>query len=175
MFLYIVEQKFTHFVCQWMLWSQLWSEGVSRQLQIKVKIQPCIQYFRNVNHNLQQIIPATSPLVQLGFSLPAIEWKESNLRKHPCTVGKNKTTYLLGRNQWKLRRYIDIGSFNIPGQFSKLSSSPWHLRSDLYHIKCRENSNFEMFNRLDILIVTTFPRMMSDTNLQNSSPCSAIP
>ena len=123
-----MEQEFTHFVCQWMLWSQLWSEGVSRQLQIKVKIQPCIQYFRNVNHNLQQIIPATSPLVQLGFFLPAIKWQESDLR------------------------YIDIGSVDLPGQFSKLSSSPWHLRSDLNHVKCRENSNLKMFGCLEFLL-----------------------
>ena len=151
-----VEQEFTHFVCQWMLWSQLWSqlwsEDVSCQLQIKVKIQPCIQYFRKNNHNLQQIIPATSPLVQLGFSFPAIKWQESELQ------------------------YIDIGNCDIPaGHFSKLPSSPWHLSSDLNYINCIININCQIFRLLDILTVTTVPNMMRDTNLQNSSPFLAFP
>ena len=73
-----VAQELTHLACQWILWSQLGSEDVSCQLQMERKIQPHMQSLRNINLNLQQIIPATSPRVQLGFSLPANKWQETN-------------------------------------------------------------------------------------------------
>ena len=140
-------------------------------------IQPSIQSFSTeiqLNLNLQQVIPATSPLAQLGFSLPAIKWQESNLWKHPCTVARIKTSYCGAINENQGDTLI-LGVLIYQGSFPSSPHLPGTLGLTWIMYKMQRKLKFENVWSPRIFIVATFSRMMCDTNLQNFSPCSEGP